>query len=85
MWHDGLPYMRLPFDYWPWKRDFARRKISDAIPKEELKAQFRGCLASTSTVEVKNPIFELFEDGYITNDYDKLIDKTEPFFRWLAM
>ena len=81
VWQDGLPYMRLPFDDWPWERDFAARKISDAIPKEELKAQFRGCLASTSTVEVKNPILELFEDGYITNDYDKLIDKTEPFLQ----
>jgi hypothetical protein len=84
VWQEGLPYMRLPFDDWPWERDFAERKVSEAIPKEELKAQYRGCTASTKTMEVKNPILEMFEDGYITNDYDKLIDKTEPLFRWLA-
>ena len=84
VWQDGLPYMREPFAEWPWERDFAERKVSDAIPREELKAQYRGCTASVTSGDVKNPILERFEDGYITNDYDKLMDMTEPLFRWLA-
>ena len=83
-WQGGLPYIRKPFVDWPWERNFAERKVSDAIPKEELKAQYRGCTASVTSGVVKNPILEKFEDGYITNDYDKLMDMTEPLFRWLA-
>ena len=25
-----------------------------------------------------------FDDGFCTNDFEKLIDLTEPYFRWMA-
>ena len=33
---------------------------------------------------MENPIVKKFDEGYITNDYDELISKTEPVFRYLA-
>ena len=84
-WQDGKPYMLLPFSSWPWERNFADKKVTDLVPREELTAKYRGLSAGTKVIkEEKNTILELFEHGYITNDYDKLIKKTEPLFRWAA-
>ena len=33
---------------------------------------------------MENPLVKRFEEGYITNDYDELITKTEPVFRYVA-
>ena len=84
-WQDGLPYIGLPFTDWPWERKFADKKVVDVIPREELTAKYRGITAATTAVKVEyNEILEKFDNGFITNDYDILIDKTEPLFRWAA-
>ena len=84
-WQEGLPYIGLPFTEWPWERKFADKKVVDVIPKEELTARYRGISAATIAVNLEdNDIVKKFDDGFITNDYDILIDKTEPLFRWAA-
>ena len=82
-WQQGMAYMRKPFSSWPWNRNFAEKRVTEMVPKEELTAKFREVSATTNKVE-KNFVLEKFDYGYITNDFDKLIDMTEPLFRWLA-
>ena len=85
VWQDGQPYLRLPFSDWPWERKFADKKVVDVVPKEELTARYRGIAAATTAVQLEgNEILEEFDNGYNTNDYDVLINKTEPLFRWQA-
>ena len=84
-WQDGLPYLKLPFSDWPWERKFANKKVVDVVPREELAARFRGIAAATTAVLLEgNEILIKFDNGFITNDYDDLINKTEPLFRWQA-
>ena len=84
-WQDGPNYVQLPFQDWPWERNFAARKMTDVVPREELTAKYRGVSAGTKAVlEVSNEILKKLDNGYITHDYDELIDMTEPMFRWLA-
>ena len=92
-WQDGMPYLKLPFCDWPWERNFAHLKVSDAVPREELVSKYRGVSGAIKLDKTKTKMMEKFQenyikrrfdDGYITNDYDKLIDKTEPFFRLIA-
>ena len=82
-WLKGKSYLYEEFSQWPWERKFTNRKISEAIPKKELASKYRG-LVSTSKNTEENPILKLLDYGFITNEYDKLIDKTEPFFRWYS-
>ena len=85
VWQDGQPYLRLPFSDWPWERKFADKKVVDVVPKEELTARYRGIAAATTAVQLEgNEILEEFDNDYNTNDYDVLINKTEPLFRWQA-
>ena len=84
-WQDGKKYLHLPFSDWSWERDFADRKVTDVVPREELTAKYRGLAAVTKAVtEETNIILEKFDNGFMTNDYDILIKKTEPYFRWSA-
>ena len=84
-WQDGKPYLLLPFESWPWERNFAEKKVTDLVPREEMTAKFKRFSAGNKiTKEEKNMILELFDHGYITNDYDVLIQKTEPLFRLAA-
>ena len=86
-WQEGPSYLRLPFDQWPWERNFAAKKMSDLVPKEELKSKFRGAanaVKSDKNSEKENEILELLDNGFVTNSYDVLISKTEPYFRWFA-
>ena len=82
--------MRRPFSEWPWERNFADRKLSEVLPREEFAAKYKGLpgkLVRQTTERIKheeNPIMKKFDDGFITNDYDKLIQMTEPLFRWTA-
>ena len=85
VWQDGQPYLRLPFSDWPWERKFADKKVVDVVSKEELTDRYRGIAAATTAVQLEgNEILEEFDNGYNTNDYDVLINKTEPLFRWQA-
>ena len=82
-WQDGLSYMRKPFSSWPWNINFAERKVTELVPKEELTAKFRDVNATANKVE-HNFVLQKFDYGYITNDFDKLVGMTEPLFRWIA-
>ena len=31
-WQDGKSYLKLPFESWPWEREFSLRKIAEVIP-----------------------------------------------------
>lgn len=86
-WQDGLPYLKQPFQEWPWERNFAMRKMTEVVPKEELTSKYRGLTGATKELTKKGEddiILRTLEDGYITNDYDELVDRTEPWFRRLA-
>ena len=89
-WQEGPSYLRRPFSEWPWERNFADRKLSEVLPREEFAAKYKGLpgkLVRQTTERIKheeNPIMKKFDDGFITNDYDKLIQMTEPLFRWTA-
>ena len=88
-WQDGPSYLCLPFDEWPWERNFASKKLSELVPKDELVSRYRGINSALETGDFKpmfenNPILEKFQFGFITNDLDRLITLTEPMFRWLA-
>ena len=81
-WQNGKPYMLQPFDQWPWERNFAEKKVTDMVPREEMTAKYRGLSAGTKVItEERNMMMEKFDDGFITNYYDILIQKTEPYFR----
>ena len=75
--------MRKPFSSWSWNRNLAEKKVTEMVPKNKLTAKFRSVAAANAEVE-NNPILEKFDYGYITNDFDKLVEMTEPLFRWLA-
>ena len=86
-WPEGFPYIRQPFEDWPWERNFAMRKMTDVVPREELTSKYRGLSGATKGVTEKGEddiILRTLEKGYITNDYDDLINRTEPWFRRLA-
>ena len=86
VWQDGMSaYLKQPFCDWPWETNFAKLKVVDVVPREELVSKYRGVAGTTKVENAEiNFIEEKFDGGYITNDYDELIDKTEPLFRWLA-
>ena len=82
-----MPYLKKPFHSWPWNRNFADKKLSEVVPREELNSKFKGFPVAAANVEVKEPdseILKKFDYGFITNDYNKLIQKTEPLLRWYA-
>ena len=108
-WQEGMAYLKEPFESWPWERNFAERKLTDLVPKDEIIAKFRkgqsiNCreenlfsglvsnnmeegwvLQILNKSELENNMFlAKFDDGFCTNDFEKLIDLTEPYFRWLA-
>ena len=85
-WQEGKAYLAEPFVNWPWERKFADKKLSETVPKEELAAKYRGMTGAVKASDKfeRDPVQKLLRDGYITNSWDKLIDKTEPTFRWLA-
>ena len=85
VWQLGTPYMLKPFEEWPWERIFATRKVTDLVPRAEMTSKYRGLSAGTKVIkEEENMILTMLDHGYITNDYDVLIQKTEPLFRWAA-
>ena len=93
-WQNGMAYMLLPFCEWPWERKFASMKVSDLVPREELLSKYRnvaGQKISRYTTQdylvEKFPcdyVKRVFKDGFVTNDYDVLIKRSEPFFRLIA-
>ena len=86
-WQDGPGYLQLPFKDWPWERNFADKKMTDLVPREELTPKYRGVSAAVQNVLDSywfDRILKKMEYGYITNDYDKLIQMTEPMFRFQA-
>ena len=81
------PYLKLPFHEWPWERKFAKRKMTEVVPREELNAKYRGFSGVAKKVKKKGDddiIFKTLEGGFTTNGYSELIDRTEPWFRKLA-
>ena len=56
------------------------------VPRDELTAKYRGLASATKAAKATN---DNYEDNdilkkFVTNEYDKLISRTEPLFRWLA-
>ena len=87
-WQDGVPYLREPFSSWPWNRNFADKKVSEVVPREELTSKYRGISVGATTATLKENEIEIlkkFDDGFVTNDFDKLIQMTEPLFRWFSV
>jgi len=39
-WQDGPSYLCLPFDEWPWERNFASKKLSELVPNDELVSKY---------------------------------------------
>ena len=60
------------------------RKIVEVIPCQELSAKYRNMAVNNTCKKEAEGIMVLFDGGYVTNDYDKLLDMTEPLFRWIA-
>ena len=84
-WQQGKAYMLLPFAEWPWERNFSERKVTEVVPEQELAAKYRWMAAGNKVIkEEENPIVTKFDGGFVTNDYDVLINMTEPYFRWIA-
>ena len=81
-WQEGLPYLRRPFKEWPWERNFEKMKMTEVVPKDELNPKFRSI--NVVKLESENILVKRFDHGFDTNDYDKLISQTEPYFRWMA-
>ena len=94
-WLEGLKYIHLPFEEWPWERNFAAMKMTDVVPREELTAKYRGVTSSTAVLpchavasvgdsDTADKFLKKLQYGFVTNSYDKLVKKTEPMFRWLG-
>ena len=49
-----------------------------------MTAKYRGIATVNQIKNEENIIVTKFDGGYKSNDYDELINKTEPYFRWLA-
>ena len=61
--------MLFPFSDWSWERNFAEKKVTDMVPRNEMAAKYRGMTAGTKNIKEKtNPIVEMFDGGYLTND-----------------
>ena len=81
-WQEGPAYLRRPFSDWPWERNFADRKLSEVLPREEFAAKYKdlpGKLVRQTTEKIEhdeNQIVKEFDDGFITNDLDKMIQMT---------
>ena len=76
-WHEGKAYMLLPFSDWTWERNFANKKVTDMVPRNEMAAKYRGMTAGTKNIkEKKNPIVEMFDGGYLkmTMIIEELVD-----------
>ena len=62
--------------------------MSEVVPREELTSKYRGISVGATTATLKEKeiqILKKFDDGFVTNDFDKLIQMTEPLFRWLSV
>ena len=86
-WHLGLPYIRQDFSLWPWERNFALKKMTEVVPREELSSKYRGVTGAIKRVTSRGDddiILKTLQEGFVTNNYDDLINRTEPWFRWVA-
>ena len=54
-WQQGKSYMLQPFSDWPWERNFAERKLSDMVPKDEIAARYRGGRLVAGVASTTNP------------------------------
>ena len=73
-WQNGPSFLKSPQLNWPVNRDFAERK-EDYIPQAELLKKYR-CLIQMVDWKVKYGVDQII-DPYCTNDWEKLINKTQ--------
>ena len=92
-WLGGPAYLKLPVEQWPFNRNFADKKSKLNVPMEEVKKKFRNQVDGTDYSSFKaiggpgcqeNYVLNLFDHGWKTNDWEKLIRSTSYLFLWKA-
>ena len=73
-WQNGPSFLKSPQLNWPVNRDFAEKK-ENYIPQAELLKKYR-CMIQMVEWEVKYCVDQII-DPYCTNDWEKLINKTQ--------
>jgi hypothetical protein len=84
-WQNGPSYLYLPREEWPLERDFVTRK-TDCIPSNEILKKYRAIANKVVVQVVHDGIQTLinktkFLDPYYTNDWDKLVRRTQVYLQ----
>ena len=98
-WQEGPGYLKKEMDEWPISREFMKKESNIKLPAEEIRKPYRErLLAEAHQIELEksklktipgpsgagNHVMKHFQDGYITNDWVKLLRKTSFLFYWRA-
>ena len=79
-WQKGQQYLYDSVENWPKNRKFAERKDS-CIPDTEILKKYRGITHAETAVAVPDVGIHKLLDPLSTNDWDKLISKTQTLLR----